>query len=79
MATATLDQMVTKGKGKLDRKAPTMSANYNAAKGDMKTSYGALPFGPTTKAAYNVGIDAATHRAPDTDKWARNWRRKVAR
>ena len=79
MAVQTLDQMATKGKKALDRKAPTMKAGYDAAKADMKTSFNALPFGTLTKRAYDAGIDDAEYRTPDTDKWARNWRRKVAR
>jgi hypothetical protein len=76
---ATLEDMVSKGQRKLRAKADTMSANYDAAKPDMKASYGALPFGPITTAAYDSGIDAARYRLPDVDKWGRNWRRKVSR
>ena len=76
---ATLDEMVSKGTGKLTRKAPSMKTNYDAAKTDMKTSYGELPFGPNVKSDYNKGIDGATYRAPDPTKWGRNWRRKISR
>ena len=76
---ATLDEMVAKGERKFRAKEPVMSANYDAAKPDMKASYGELPFGPNTKAAYNAGVDAGKWRMPDIAKWARNWRRKVSR
>ena len=61
----------------MDRKAATMSTSWNAAKGRMKTGYGNTPFGPTRKANYNSGVDAATHRV-DTEKWARNFAAKMA-
>jgi hypothetical protein len=76
---ATLDEMVSKGQRKLTAKAPIMSSNYDAAKPDMKASYGELPFGPNTKSAYNSGVDAGEYRAPDAAKWGRNWRRKISR
>lgn len=75
----TLSEMAAKGKRKLVAKAPTMSSNWEAAKSRMKASYGALPFGPSTKSAYSAGIDAATHRTPDIDKWERNWTAAVSR
>jgi hypothetical protein len=73
----SLDEMVSAGKAKLDRKAAAMSSSWNAAKGRMKTGYGNTPFGPTRKANYNTGVDAATHRT-DNEKWAANWRKKMA-
>ncbi len=76
---ASLDEMVAKGERHFRAKEPIMGANYDAAKPDMKTSYGGLPFGPNTKAAYNAGVDAGKWRMPDIAKWARNWRRKIAR
>lgn len=54
-----------------------MSTSWNAAKSRMKTGYGMTPFGPTRKANYNAGIDAATHRV-DVEKWERNWTAKMA-
>lgn len=74
----TLDEMVAKGKGKLTRKGGSMKASYEAARGRMKTGYGATPFGPTRKANYNSGVDGATYTPPDPEKWARNWRAKMA-
>lgn len=75
----TIAEMVAKGKKKLAAAAPTMKANYEDARPRMKTSYGALPFGPRTKAAYNAGVDAGTYRVPDVEKWARNWPAAVGR
>jgi len=72
----SLEEMVSVGKAKMDRKAATMSSSYNAAKGRMKTGYGGMPFGPTRKSNYNSGVDAAAHRV-DTEKWARNWAAKM--
>lgn len=74
----TIAEMVSKGKRKLTTKAPTMKANYDAAKGRMKTSYGALPFNSRIKAAYNAGVDAGVYRVPDIEKWGRNWAGKVS-
>lgn len=73
----SLDEMVSAGKAKLDRKAAAMSSSWNAAKGRMKTGYGNTPFGPTRKSNYSSGVDAASHRT-DNEKWARNWRAKMA-
>lgn len=76
---ASIADMASRGAAKLTSKTPTMKANYDAAKARMKTNYGALPFGPNTKAAYNRGIDAATYRTPDVSKWQRNWQAAVSR
>lgn len=75
----TIAQMVAKGKRKLTAKTAVMKDNYDAAKGRMKTSYGDLPFGPRTKAAYNAGVDAGIYRTPDVNKWARNFEAGVRR
>jgi len=75
----TKAEMISKGQKALERALPRMKANYDDAKPSMKTSYGALPFGPRTKAAYNSGVDAATYRLPDVAKWGRNWDRGVSR
>lgn len=69
----TIPEMVAKGKKALTRAAPRMKANYDDAKPRMKTSYGALPFGNRTKAAYNAGIDDAVYVVPDIEKWGKNW------
>ncbi len=76
---ASVSDMANRGASKLTAKTPTMKANYDQAKSRMKTNYGALPFGPNTKAAYNRGIDTATYRTPDVDKWKRNWLAAVSR
>jgi len=75
----SIAEMVTKGKRKLTAKASVMKDNYDGAKGRMKTSYGTLPFGPRTKAAYNAGVDAGIYRIPDVEKWARNFEAGVRR
>ena len=72
----SLEEMVAKGKAKLDRKADKMTTSWNAAKERMKAGYGRTPFGPTRKSNYNTGIDAATHRT-DNAKWAANWAGKM--
>ena len=74
----TIDQMASKGQAKLSAKASSMAASWNAAKGRMSAGYGNTPFGPTRKANYQAGISAATYHAPDANKWATNWRAKMA-
>lgn len=74
----TLDSMASRGKAKMTRKAASMSAEYDAVKGDMKSHFGDTPFGPRRKAAYNAAIDAAKHRV-DPDKWERNWKSKMSK
>jgi len=69
----SIEEMAVKGKSKMDRKAPTMKANYDSAKVMMKRRYGEQPFGPATTAAYNAGVDAAEYVAPDTDLWKEKW------
>lgn len=75
----TIAEMVKKGKRNLTAKAPTMKANYDDARPRMKASFGELPFGPRTKAAYNAGVDAGVYRTPDIEKWGRNWPAAVSR
>ena len=70
---ATLEEMATAGAEKLRAKAANMAANYDAAKARMIDSYNATPFGPTKKANYRRGVENATYRTPDVDKWRRNW------
>lgn len=74
----TLQEMVAKGERKLRVKEPTLKANYDAAKPRMKSNFGALPFGPRTKAAYNAGVDAGIYRT-DFSKWGRTWSEAVSR
>ena len=69
----SLQEMASDGAAKLRDKSATMAASWNAAKGRMSAGYGATPFGPTRKANYQAGINAATYRAPDVEKWQRNW------
>jgi len=74
----TLAEMAAKGKTKLTVKAASMKSSYDGAKSRMKTAFAALPFGPVRTANYNAGVDAATYRAPDPEKWATNWAAKMA-
>jgi hypothetical protein len=75
---ASIAEMASKGEAKLRRKATSMAASYDAAKGRAKTNYAAAGFGPTRQANYSAGIDAATYHAPDPGKWNRNWSAKMA-
>jgi len=74
----TISEMASKGADKLRRKATSMASSYAASKGRAKTNFAAVGFGPTRVANYGAGIDAATYRAPDPDKWVRNWSAKMA-
>ena len=74
----SIAEMAAQGAGKLSRKAGTMAASYNAAKGRMKTGYRGAGFGPTRVANYEREVDAATYRAPDPEVWSRNWSAKMA-
>ena len=69
--------MVSKGQAKLAAKGPSMAASWNAAKSRMQSNYAAMPFGPTRKSNFNAGVNAATYRAPDPNKWATNWQAKM--
>jgi len=73
----SFDEMVAVGRDKMSRKATSMSRTYDAMKPTMKSGYDATPFGPTRKANYKSGIDAAKHTV-DPDKWARMWRAKMS-
>ena len=73
MAGRTLEEMASKGRRKLSEKAGVMAEKYNAKKPYMKEEYARLPFGPITKKSYNAGVDAGEYRAPDPDKWGRNF------
>lgn len=75
----SLDEMVSKGRRKLEKKVPVMARNWENAKPDMKRSYSELPFGEGTKSAYAAGIDAAVYHTPDVAKWERGYRRGVAK
>ncbi len=78
MAASTLDQMVAIGRAKLVAKRGLMEAKYNAKKPVMIAKFDALPFGPTMKNAYRMGVEAAQYRAPDPDAWARGFRTGVS-
>ena len=72
----SLEEMVSVGREKLTRKAANMTTSWNASKSRMKTGYSATPFGPTRKANFSSGVDAATHRS-DAEKWATNFAAKM--
>jgi hypothetical protein len=71
-------EAAAKGQAKLARKATQMANSYNAAKGRMVAGYQGAGFGPTRTANYQTGVQAATYKAPDATKWARNWSAKMA-
>jgi len=75
----SLEEMAAKGARKLQAKAGVMASNYEASKPRAIASFGALPFGPNTKAAYAAGINAGRYRTPDVAKWTRNWKAAVSR
>jgi len=74
----TISEMAAKGADKLRRKASTMAASYEAAKGRAVSEFSAVGFGPTRVAAYRDGIAAARYIAPDPEKWSRRWSAKMA-
>lgn len=74
----SIAEMAAKGQAKLARKASSMATSYNASKGRAAANYSAAGFGPTRTANYQAGIQAATYRAPDPNKWATNWSAKMA-
>ena len=73
----SIAEMAAKGAAKLRRKAGSMAAAYDAAKGRAVTNFNAVGFGPTRTANYAAGVQAATYTAPDPDKWLRNWTAKM--
>lgn len=73
----SLSEMVTQGKGKLDRKASSMTASWDAAKARMIKHYSEQPFGRTRIANFTSEVNAAKHRV-DSAKWAENWAAKMA-
>lgn len=66
-------------KEKYARKTASAAGKWNAAKGRMQSNYaagvqrflGASPSGRVV-ANYQAGINAATYRGGDPEKWARN-------
>jgi len=73
----SMEEMASKGSGKLSRKAGSMATSYNAAKARMIQHYAAVGFGPTRQANYSAGVNAATWHAPDPAKWSANWLAKM--
>jgi len=73
----TLEEMATKGRTKLSAKLDLMAQNWEAAKSRMISHYEDLPFNARIKEAYRQGVQAASYRKPDPNKWAENWVAKV--
>ncbi len=75
---------LAEAKAKYARKTANAGGSWDAAKGRMKQNWGeglrrfGTPPGPRRTAAYNAGIDAATYKTGDPEKWARNWQAKMA-
>ena len=74
---ATLEEMAAKGSAKLGRKASSMASSYNASKSRAVSNFRNVGFGPTRTANYESGVNAATYRAPDPNKWQTNWLAKM--
>lgn len=75
----TLEEVLSKGERKLRAKADLMSRKWEARKPLMISNYKAIAWiGPETKASYEAGVTAATHRV-DIDKWKRNFREGISR
>ena len=74
---ASIDEMASKGAAKLARKASTMASSWEASKARAKSNFQNVGFGPNRTAAFSAGIDAATYRAPDPNKWKTNWLAKM--
>ena len=74
----SIAEMAAKGATKLRTKSASMANSWNAAKGRMSQGYAAVGFGPTRVSNYQAGISTAHYRAPDVDKWQRNWSAKMA-
>lgn len=73
-----ISDMAAKGYDKLSRKRDIMARNWENARSKMLEGYRAVGFGPTVTSNYEAGIHAATYRAPDPDKWRRNWERAMS-
>ena len=69
----SLQEMASQGATKLRTKSASMAASWNAAKSRMIEGYSMCPFGPTRKSNFSAGVQAATYRSPDAEKWMRNW------
>ena len=73
----SIQEMAAQGQRKLAQKAAQMATSYAASKGRAASNFAAVGFGPARTAAYRAGIDGATYRAPDPQKWATNWLAKM--
>ena len=80
----TLDDLAEKGRTKLAKKIPKMPASYRKAKDRAISNYNKLPFGPTRKANYSAAWDYMPTNYERKvkpgleDKWATNWKAKMA-
>ena len=60
----TIEEMAAKGQAKLQRKATTMAASYEAAKTRAVQNFQAVGFGPTRTSNYQAGVQAAQTERP---------------
>jgi len=76
----TLDEMVSKGKRKLEAKKEDMKEMYRDAREHMIEAFKKLPFGDKIKKHYEKMIRevAADNYYVDPEKWGRNWKRKIS-
>ena len=76
----------TKGRAKFLSKYPQMKSNYAGAQEKAKEEYDKLPFGPQTKEAFRLSMNAGAARQFDEKtvvshekKWAYRWMRSIRR
>ena len=72
-----LEDMAAKGAEKLERRVDQMQRSWRAARPRMIEGFREVGFGPTRVANFETGINEATYRAPDPQKWRRNWLAKM--
>lgn len=70
---ASLEEMASKGAGKLRTKADTMKSNWEGKVNRMIENYKKVGFGPNKNYNYETNIREATYTAPDPSKWREKW------
>ena len=80
-----LTPYAVKGRFNMLNKYSQMKVNYKDAREESKAKYDRLPFGPNTKRAFSMAMDADPEKAYDAKlmvshekKWANNWMRGVS-